>query len=312
MEELLDGLRREAQEIRGHAVAESSRNTYEASFRVYEKVLRDELSIDPMPVDIEKMEIFLVFMRRKKRCYNTLAAYVRGFSYYFRRNGLDILTQEIGFKVFFSGLRREMTADGGLCPKAKAPFQIEWFERIANVFPMEDFRNRRIMFWMTLCFHAFLRIGELLSLRKRDIRIDEEHGRMDILIRRSKTDQLGLGVTTYLFKSQGPSSPWNYRDVLECSDDDECIVPGLSEKTLRGWLGRILQQIGVQDFQNYSFHSFRRGGAHLASLNGAADSVIKAHGRWRSEAYLRYVAVDRHWAGQQIAGALAGGPGAPQ
>lgn len=312
MEGLLEGLRREAQEIRGHTVAESSRNTYQDSFRVYETVMRNELQMDPFPVDIEKMEVFLVLMKRKRRCYNTLAGYVRAFSYYFRTNAKDCLTQDLQFKIFFSGLRREMTEGGQSCPNAKEPFQLEWFERIVNVYPMEDLGNRRIMFWMTLCFHGFLRISELLGLRKRDITINEADGRMDLFIRRSKTDQMGIGETTYLFACEGPGSPWTYRDVLECCNDDDLIVGGLSEKTLRQWLARILQKVGVEHVERYSFHSFRRGGAHLASLNGASDSVIKAHGRWRSEAYLRYVAVDRRWAGREIAGALSGRRDAPQ
>ena len=36
-------------------------------------------------------------------------------------------------------------------------------------------------------------------------------------------------------------------------------------------------------------HSFRHGGASWASQQGWPDARIKAHGRWRSDAYKRYV-----------------------
>ena len=94
-------------------------------------------------------------------------------------------------------------------------------------------------------------------------------------------------------------------------EQDDFIVGNMKEDKLRVWLARILEDIGVEDVGRYSFHSFRRGAAHLASANGLSDSTIRAHGRWKSEAYLRYVAVDRQWAGQQVAGALVGGRDAP-
>ena len=205
-----------------------------------------------------------------------------------------------------------MTEQDGSCPYATAPFDIQWFDRVVLMLPMNDMRNRLIMFWMTLSFHAFLRIGELMALRRRDIEVNEEDGRMEISIRRSKTDQFGLGEKTYVYKTEGAGSPWTYRDVLEVMKDDDLIVGQISDTTLRDWLKRILQNIGVKDVKNYSFHSFRRGWAHLASMRGISDSTIKAHGRWRSEAYLRYVVVDRQWAGQQVAGAMVGGRDAHQ
>ena len=312
MERLLEGLRREVEAIRGKDVSENTRSTYDVGLRRYQEIVSGVLGLEAMPIDVEKMELFLVYMKRQGRAYNTLCGYVRSFSYYFRSHGLDVLTQDMRFKVFMSGVRREMTIDKGACPYAKAPFEIEWFDRMAMILPLTDLCNRKMMFWTTLCFHGFLRISELMGLRRRDIRVDEKRGCMELFIQRSKTDQFGVGDKTYIFKAEGASSPWAYKDVLECMEQDDLIVGNMKQDKLRVWLGRILQDIGVQDVGSYSFHSFRRGGAHLASVNGLSDSTIKAHGRWKSEAYLRYVAVDRQWAGQQVAGALVGGRVAPQ
>ena len=90
--------------------------------------------------------------------------------------------------------------------------------------------NRLMMFWMTLCFNGFLRIGELLALRKNDITVDASQGRMELVIRRSKTEQFSLGESTFIFRTSGNSSPWNYVDVLEIMNDDDYIVLGLPEK----------------------------------------------------------------------------------
>jgi len=48
------------------------------------------------------------------------------------------------------------------------------------------------------------------------------------------------------------------------------------------------------------WHSFRRGGAHQAAINGISDSEIKKHGRWLSDAYVRYTVVQPEQAGFAI------------
>ena len=303
MSDLVADLLLEAAEIEGHSVAESSKRAYVSNMKVYERTMETELKVPAKPVDCEKMMAFLVYMMRHGRTYNTLRNYVRGFSYYFRSNDLHNLANDTRFKVFVGGLRRKMTATG-VNEKAKEPFLVDWFPLIRQVRPMNNFGNRLTMFWMTLAFEGFLRISELLALRRRDITVNEAQQRLELFIRRSKTDQFGTGHTTFICKSGGPADAWEYRDVLNMMGRDEVIV-GMSEWQLRKILRRVLTEIGVKDVSCYSFHSFRRGGAHFASIPGANDAVIKAHGRWKSEAYQRYVVVDPQRTGREVTQALA-------
>ena len=55
------------------------------------------------------------------------------------------------------------------------------------------------MFVITLAFHGFLRMEELIALTKGDISVKD--GRMEILLRSSKIDQFGHGQKTHLFES---------------------------------------------------------------------------------------------------------------
>ena len=169
------------------------------------------------------------------------------------------------------------------------------------------FDNRRFKFLITLAIHDFLRMSELIVLTKKQISTTTE-GRLDILIQTSKTDQFGHGQRTYIFDNQQIHSPFRYLDVIDNLEDDEPVA-GRSTHALRSHLRHVLTTIGVESPESYSFHSFRRGGAYLASCRGVADCVIKAHGRWKSSAYLRYVAVDMLRAGQEIGTALGPGPG---
>lgn len=303
MQPLMEELLQEARGLQGRSVADSSKRAYESRIRVYMKCCEHELQVPAEPITTDKMMAFIVFQKRAGRCWSTLSNYIQGFSYYFRARNDEVLTQSMQFKVFKDGLRREMHA--GTFPNAKLPFKPEWFGEILDHFPVTMQDNRRFMFLITLAFHGFLRMSELIALKKRDITLKDD--RMEILIQSSKTDQFGHGQKTYIFDNGDVSSPFRYVDVLDLLEDDQHIV-GSAPHTLRSHLHHVLTTIAVADPESYNFHSFRRGGAYLASCRGVADCVIKAHGRWKSSAYLRYVAVDMIRAGHEIGQALARRP----
>ena len=60
-----------------------------------------------------------------------------------------------------------------------------------------------------------------------------------------------------------------------------------------------IHKIG-KDAKKVSTHSFRRGGAHEASLNGAQDCAIKSHGRWKSSVYTIYTSISSKEAGHVV------------
>ena len=75
----------------------------------------------------------------------------------------------VTFKNIKSGLRRRLL--GNFCPNAKLPFETDWFETISKEFPLNQLDNRIFFFYMTLSFTAFLRISELLNLKKKDLQM---------------------------------------------------------------------------------------------------------------------------------------------
>ncbi len=55
---------------------------------------------------------------------------------------------------------------------------------------------------------------------------------------------------------------------------------------------QALSRAGITD-TDYSGHSFRIGAATAAARAGIEDSTIQALGRWNSQAFLRYIRMDR-------------------
>ena len=68
------------------------------------------------------------------------------------------------------------------------------------------------------------------------------------------------------------------------SEDGHSLTPGILNHHLKG----LLTSAGI-NAQRYSSHSFRAGAATTAAEMGVPDWLIKALGRWSSEAYQIYI-----------------------
>lgn len=130
---------------------------------------------------------------------NTLKSYVTGFSYYFRLKEMPNLVLSNEFKKFKRGLQRSYKERSS--PFAKVPFKPEYFIRFLELNDMKIIENVKMMFYMTLSFFVFLRVSELLNLKKKDIVYDSQTNKLILTIRFSKTDQEGKGFTTYIYNN---------------------------------------------------------------------------------------------------------------
>ena len=88
-----------------------------------------------------------------------------------------------------------------------------------------------------------------------------------------------------------------------------CLVNGLvrcvTHKSFTNYLKSLLRKIGVNP-DNWSGHSFRRGGASLLYRLGIDPLTIQACGDWSSDTFLRYleVNIDRLWSAQVAMGSF--------
>lgn len=187
-----NSLIRRADQISTQSISESSKKTYTSGLKVYKAVM-ENFKFEPFPITEEKMRGFLMNQVDDDMKYSTIASYISAFSHYFRDNNLDNLTNLISFKNFKSGLRRQL--EGDKFPNAKQPFQPEWFQEIIDAIGVNTFDDRLFMFYMTISFCGFLRISELVGLKKSDFEITQNY--LSINIATSKTDQFGKGTKTF-------------------------------------------------------------------------------------------------------------------
>lgn len=294
-------LLKRSETVTAQSIAANSQKQYDSCLNVYKTTMQDHLQTAPLPITEEKLKVFLLFKQGEGRNYSTLNNYVNAVAHYLASNHLPNLTLSFEFKRFKKGLRRQMMGDKH--PFQKEPFQFEWFDELAEIMDLKTYDDRLFFFLMTLAFHFFMRVSEVLSLRPCDVILDEAKNLLSVNFWKTKTDQFGSGTVSFINLHDDICCPGKYVDVLTRLPQDEPILT-LSSKAMTSKLRFLLKKISVSDSDRYSWHSFRRGAAYRASQMGIQDCVIKKHGRWQSDAYMRYCRVDAVRAGGEIADAF--------
>lgn len=241
---------------------------------------------------------FIVYLKDEKNyLFSTLHNYIAGFAYYFKSHNLPDATKDIRVKELKKGLERSMNSQ--FYPKRKQPFKPEYFISMLDKSPPITKDDYTFYLLMSILYFGFLRISEAISLRKHHINFDEE-GTLIIHIFKSKTDQNAQGSDVFIPTTNKSYSPHMFlSQVFPSLSENDKIFPK-SKQTYSRMLKNKLRLINLNE-KEFGFHSFRRGAAYTAAINGAEDSVIKAHGRWLSECYVIYVNVKPKQAGNIVA-----------
>uniref|UniRef100_A0A914VY58 Tyr recombinase domain-containing protein n=1 Tax=Plectus sambesii TaxID=2011161 RepID=A0A914VY58_9BILA len=154
---------------------------------------------------------------------------------------------------------------------------------------------------LSLLFGAFLRVSEVVALRKEDISFDTRH--VWLTIRRSKTDQLGKAERRPIARSDSAYCavanlekwmarvPWSAFLFPCLSTVTSTATKPMSADSVRAKLQRVLQACGIA--RSLTPHSFRGGAATFAVEKGVPVRAVMAMGRWQSPGgFAPYVAVN--------------------
>jgi hypothetical protein len=194
-------------------------------------------------------------------------------------------------------------------PQAKLPVLASTLRKFVQFMDLSDVNDLSVWACFACAFYGLFRMGELLGgagappLTVADVSFQNNHrmGRYAVLcLQRSKTDQEGKGASIPLPCVDDVTCPvCSLQKLLEVEhssgkrSDPIFSANGrpLSTDTLKRRLHQLATRTGL-NATSYSGHSFRRGGATAAAINGMTEMEIKTLGRWSSNAYLRYVLPD--------------------
>ena len=237
---------------------------------------------------------FLLFhhkiMQRKAGTLKTKVAAVRYFHVIHGKG--DFLIVGARVKALIKGVEKRER------PNSKRPFNIELLEKMLAEVEMEErknFEHDQLYVAAVIGFFFLLRVSEIGEIRGGDIRLEEtsKGGRIVLLIRQSKTDQAGYGITRALMETGEKICPVReMRRWLEKLTTGERPMFGAGLRLrLEGKMKAVAAANGVNP-QIIGTHSLRAGGATALYIRGISIILIQRFGRWKSSSFLRYLWYD--------------------
>ena len=162
------------------------------------------------------------------------------------------------------------------------------------------------------CFFGFFRAGEITTpsqaafnskrhLSWGDVTVDDMSNPrlVRVVLKFSKTDQLGKGVEVFLRKTGCSLCPVAAITAYMASRGDHPGQffqfkngQGLTKPKFVSHVREAIMKAGLP-WDQFAGHSFRIGAATTAARAGVEDSTIKILGRWNSAAFLAYIRTPR-------------------
>lgn len=233
--------------------------------------------------------------------YSTVERRLAAVAYEHHRAGVADPTRAPELRELLRGLRRRLSHKASC---AKDPVTVQDLRAMVTAARLQpDPLGQRDAAMLLLGFAGGFRRSELVSLDLSDVGF--ERSGMVVLLRRSKTDQLGMGRVVAIARGKHEDTcpvralrAW----LAERGKWDGPLFSGMRGPALRR--GRMIPQMVAYaikraaaaaglDASRFSGHSLRSGLVTAAHLAGKADSAIMAATGHRSTAMLaRYVRAD--------------------
>ncbi|KAK8815306.1 hypothetical protein WA158_003518 [Blastocystis sp. Blastoise] len=181
-----------------------------------------------------------------------------------------------------------------ICPPPKqTPFFSEEQCRQFLDFPYHDLKMVQLKACMVIAIHAGMRRSEIYDLKKKNIKFVAKG--IEIIIERSKTDQVGEGFTAFIPKEEANDCKLynivkRYYDMLP-GDPEGALFPCVTDgsfdlrrtgiKAIGDYPKMIATHLGLDHPEAYTGHCFRRTMATLAAEHGATSDDLMKQGRWK-------------------------------
>lgn len=245
---------------------------------------------------------FIAWLSLLGKAPATISLYVAGISFWQKLQFREDPTATPNIRQLMKGVRRDKQRTDDRHPITGQILRV----MIKSLPAITSSTYEAAMFEaaFSIAFFGFLRLNEFTSPNKRtkpedtlsdrDIKIEGQT--VIISLRHSKTNQCGRPQIIKLAKSDNNSAcpvqaitrymairPTRAKPFF-CHFDN---TP-LTRYEFQAILKKATNFIGLTD-QRITSHSFRIGAATTAAAKGWSAEAIQAGGRWRSNAYLRYI-----------------------
>lgn len=286
-------------------MAVKTRKTYETARRNYTLHCKIHTRHQPFPATVTTLASWVAELGDTRTATKTIKSYLSGIRSY----QVDIGFEDL--EVFHHPMLQRIIAGvkrlrGEKDKRERKPITRNILLDILSCINQDTITGANLHAAFCLAFAAFLRCGEFTytvkdlessdfgswHLTRKSVNILDDQ--LTISLPASKTDPFRQGITLTVAatkdKACAIASMRNLYDKYPTSPETPLFQQEKGAFTrefvtsnLRTYLYRLKYE------GNYSGHSFRRGAATSAKEAGLTDNEIQLLGRWKSDAYRRYI-----------------------
>jgi hypothetical protein len=259
-----------------------------------------------LPITPATLALFIAYLFERGYAASTVNTYTSALGYSHKLSGLSDPT-----RVFYIIQMLKGYGKTGTRLDSRLPITLPILRSLIEVAPRTTGSHYQIHQFQAMCalaFFAFLRIGEITTHTRGGCEPLQMH--QLAYIRDSSNQVDGIQLTFTNFKHSYNERPF----ILTIKRQPSCcpIELLLDYLALRGtrqgalfltqqgtavsreaFAGRLSEAINLcgLDPSRYKGHSFRIGAASYAAVQGMSDSQIRILGRWKSNAFHKYIRV---------------------
>lgn len=292
------------------ALTNSSTKSYTRAISFYRSLMLIYFPSNSfLPITLEHLVLFIAFCMHKQLAYSTVLTYISMLNYVQKLAGFRDLSHNFVIKKSLEGFRKLKAK-----PDSRLPITPVILRRLVSSLEHLGFSHFTVVLLRAmylLAFHAFLRVGEITgsgSDNRNNIPIDAVN-----FLFNNKIHPYALELNMTHFKHYNGKSFQKFLILSNAQHPMLCPVNAVWEYCkLRGQLGGPLfcfldgqpiprhyfnQQLRLSlhwagcSITNFKGHSFRIGAASTAASLGVSDDMIQVMGRWRSDAFKKYIRI---------------------
>lgn len=275
------------------AYAASTIRSYKSNFEKFIEFCDDE-DVDALPSDKVNVARYIKHLANDNLKSASIRIAIASISAIHRFNELNDPTTHPDVKIELRRMHRNL---GRESQQAKG-INIDLLRKMISATD-KSLRGIRDRALLLTAYDSMCRRSELVSLTMNDVFINQEAHTLKIKLRRSKTDQEGLGRWLHLSKeAQEAILNW----IVESRIDSGKLFRGITrsqkikEDLCASQINRIYKKIAKNSklehsiIKNISGHSMRVGAAQDLLTSGASLPIIMHRGRWsKADTVMRYI-----------------------
>ena len=303
-------LQHQTQQFLTLGLASTTTATYSAGWKKFTTFCTG-LRITYIPASEHTLLLFATALANHSISHGTIKVYLSAIRHMHVMLGLhEYFSQQLTprLQLALIGIKRSQAASS--FTRIRLPITLQIMHKVKRLLSQQPSSYDNIMLWAACClaFFGFLRVSEFTvptqadydestHLSIKDISVDSRSNPrlIKVHIKQSKTDPFRQGADVYLGATDNPICPVSgilpYLAVrgtqpgpLFISSDGRSLTRSL----FSGKIDAILVSLQI-DTTKYNTDSFRIGAATTATKAQIPEAHIKMLGRWRSDAYQRYI-----------------------